>query len=491
MSKHPTESWFDSLAGRQRLRPHPHDSSQTVDLTGAGTDSHPALQDGGSPGSTLTAPVVLDGLACHYKIEDRVGVGGMGEVFACADKRFGRETVAKILHLSLVERQAVKRRFFEEIRITSRLEHPGVVPVYDVGVLADGRPFFVMQRVWGLTLRQLLDERTSPLDGVTRLLKVYEQVCTAVAYAHSARVIHRDLNPANVMAGLFGQVKVMDWGLGKFLDEQSASAEVEFSGTNELPATDAGVESHTQLGSVMGTPAYMPPEQAGGDISLVDERCDVFGLGAILCEILTGAPPYAGGSTAVLLRRARTADLSDAFARLDACRADPELVALAKSCLARNLAERPRDAGVVVDRLNYFFEAVLRQAEWDMIRFFDLSLDLFCIAGFDGYFHRVNDNFARVLGYTKDDLLSQPFLKFVHPDDVDRSVSEVTRLSLGQPVVRFRNRYRKSCGDYRWFEWMAKSIPKEGVIFAVARDVTEHVELEDQLNRLRNGNGTA
>ena len=414
-----------------------------------------------------------------------VGRGGMGEVHSCSDIHLSREVVVKILHQKYLKRSDVMTRFREEIRITGQLEHPGVVPIYEAGTMPDGRPFFVMQRVWGLTLRQILDERPNSAEGRTRLLKVFEQICQTVAYAHTQRVIHRDLNPSNVMVGSFGQVKVMDWGLAKSLDEDNRTDPVP---NREEPETGEPVETantiHTQFGSVMGTLAYMPPEQAKGDIQQLDERCDVFGLGAILCEILTGSPPYLSTHVIALLRSAIAVDLEGAFARLDQSRADPCLIALAKSCLAEDLVRRPRDAGVVVDRLGYYFEMALRQAEWDLVRFFDLSLDLFCIAGFDGHFHRVNENFSRVLGFPSIELMANPFLHFVHPDDHARTIEVMSTLSRGIPLVRFRNRYRDRQGQYRWFEWAAKSLPSEDIIFAAARDVTDEVTLIERLQRL-------
>ena len=423
--------------------------------------------------------------SCRFELNGEVGRGGMGEVHSCSDIHLSREVVVKILHQKYLKRSDVMTRFREEIRITGQLEHPGVVPIYEAGTMPDGRPFFVMQRVWGLTLRQILDERPNSAEGRTRLLKVFEQICQTVAYAHTQRVIHRDLNPSNVMVGSFGQVKVMDWGLAKSLDEDNRTDPVP---NREEPETGEPVETantiHTQFGSVMGTLAYMPPEQAKGDIQQLDERCDVFGLGAILCEILTGSPPYLSTHVIALLRSAIAVDLEGAFARLDQSRADPCLIALAKSCLAEDLVRRPRDAGVVVDRLGYYFEMALRQAEWDLVRFFDLSLDLFCIAGFDGHFHRVNENFSRVLGFASIELMANPFLHFVHPDDHARTIEVMSTLSRGIPLVRFRNRYRDRQGQYRWFEWTAKSLPSEDIIFAAARDVTDEVTLIERLQRL-------
>lgn len=427
----------------------------------------------------------------RFAFGDEVGSGGMGEVRSCEDQHLNREVVAKVLHRKFLNRPEVVARFHEEIRITSQLEHSGVVPLYEAGTLPDGRPYFVMQRIWGLTMRTVLDERPNPLEGRVRLLKVFEQICHTIAYAHAQRIIHRDLNPSNVMIGLFGQVKVMDWGLAKSLDETRRVVPcVPNEDDDSTIESSTGSDVLTKYGSVMGTPAYMPPEQANGDIEKLVERCDVFGLGAILCEILTGSPPYVEKNRKNLLRLAIRASLSDAYARLDASRADRELILLAKDCLASDRELRPRDAGVVIDRLTRYFDTVLRQAEGDLARFFDLSLDLFCIAGFDGFFRRINDNFARVLGYPTGELLAKPFLSFVHPEDQQRTMGVMADLDKGLPLVSFRNRYRDANGNYRWFEWTAKSIPNEDIIFAAARDVTRQVELEERLKKFEQNAGS-
>jgi serine/threonine-protein kinase len=216
----------------------------------------------------------------------------------------------------------------------------------------------------------------------------------------------------------------------------------------------------------------MPPEQARGEIERVSERSDVFGLGTILCHVLTGHPPYDGADGATLIRAARRADLTAAFARLDGCRGPGPLVALTRRCLATDPADRPPHAGVVAAAVTAYLETELRRAERDLVRFFELSMDLFCIAGLDGYFHRVNANFSRVLGYSTAELVSRPFLDYIHPDDRPATVAVMADMANGVPCVRFCNRYVDAGGSYRWFEWTAKSIPEEGVIFAAARDVT-------------------
>jgi WD40 repeat protein len=202
----------------------------------------------------------------------------------------------------------------------------------------------------------MLDARGKPSDDHARFLGIFEQVAQTVAYAHARGVIHRDLKPSNVMVGAFREVQVMDWGLAKVLKEGGV-ADDERSQTppNEVSVVRtvrSGSEvDASQAGSVLGTPAYMSPEQAAGDLDAVDERADVFGLGSILCEILTGRPAYTGRTGHEILRKAARGDTTDALARLGASGADPDLRALAGDCLAVEPRDRPRDAGVVAARL--------------------------------------------------------------------------------------------------------------------------------------------
>ncbi len=176
-----------------------------------------------------------------------------------------------------------------------------------------------------------------------------------MAYAHARGVIHRDLKPSNIMVGAFGEVQVMDWGLAKVLASGGHGRRVAASprrGGRQRDSHGAHRLGRRRVacGSVLGTPAYMAPEQASGEVEAVDERADVFGLGSILCEILTGQPAYTGPSSNAILRKAMRGDTADALRRLDGCGADVELVGLARDCLAVERHDRPRDAGEVVRR---------------------------------------------------------------------------------------------------------------------------------------------
>lgn len=293
----------------------------------------------------------------HYQVLGKIAEGGMGVVFKGHDTDLGRDVAMKVLLERHADKPAVMQRFVEEAQIGGQLQHPGIVPVYDLGLMADDRPFFTMKLVKGRTLAALMSERRDDPGERRRFLKIFEQVCETMAYAHSRRVVHRDLKPSNIMVGAFGEVQVVDWGLGKVLsdggveDERAAKrALTDVSVIETLRSTGSSTGSESLVGSVMGTPMYMSPEQARGDVDRLDERTDVFGLGAILCEILTGKPPYVGEEDAIVVEAARA--MQDGMrGRLAASGVDAFLVDLVERCLAPNQAVRPRSAGVLVSEL--------------------------------------------------------------------------------------------------------------------------------------------
>jgi serine/threonine-protein kinase len=305
----------------------------------------------------------------HYELLGEIGHGGMGTVFKGRDPDLGRDLAVKVLHPRHRNAGDLVRRFIEEAQIGGQLQHPGIVPVYELGSFSDGRPYFTMKLIKGRTLATLLNERVDPAQDLPRLLGIFEQVAQTMAYAHSRGVIHRDLKPSNIMVGSFGEVQVMDWGLAKILPRDGAQAAVDERPAGETVVATVrpkGEGDHTEFGSALGTPAYMAPEQACGETDTVDRRADVFALGSILCEILTGSPAFADGSTNEVLRSARRGDTAAALARLERCGADLELLGLARDCLAVDARQRPADAGVVAGRMSAYLAGVqerLRAAE--------------------------------------------------------------------------------------------------------------------------------
>jgi serine/threonine protein kinase len=218
---------------------------------------------------------VRDLAGTRYRLLGEVARGGMGIVYAAEDEQLRRRVALKVLD-TLGGEAELADRLMREARVLARLEHPGIVPVHEVGALADGRIFYAMKFVSGQRLDQHLDSVASVPDR----LRLFLRICDAVAFAHTRGVLHRDLKPANVMVGSFGEVLVMDWGLAKIL----ASVGDSDVATRETPAANHGNggSAVTGQGRIMGTPGYMSPEQATGDVEGLDARSDIFSLGALL-----------------------------------------------------------------------------------------------------------------------------------------------------------------------------------------------------------------
>ncbi len=312
-----------------------------LNLPDTGDEREPVVKPGGLAASTR--------FGTRYQVLGEIAHGGLGIVLKGRDLDLGRDVAIKVLHERFTYDRQVIERFVEEAQIGGQLQHPGIVPVYELGLQSDDRPFFAMKLVKGETLASMLKKRREPSEDLAHFLRVFLHVCHTVAYAHARSVVHRDLKPANVLVGAFGEVQVIDWGLAKVLrrggvaDEQQSQVSRVIETIRSQPGSDS---TTSRAGSVMGTPAYMPPEQARGLVDELDERSDVFALGAILCEILTGSPPYTGDKKQVF-QDAFEARLDDARARLDACAADRQIVDLAQRCLARAPRERPSGAEVV------------------------------------------------------------------------------------------------------------------------------------------------
>ncbi len=301
-----------------------------------------------------------------YRVLREIARGGMGKVLAALDLGLGREVALKVLLPG-----AGADRFVREAKITARLPHPGIPPVHALGALADGSPFLAMKLVAGRTLADELAAADRP-----RLLQAFAQVCQAVGFAHSRGVIHRDLKPANVMVGAFGEVQVMDWGLAKDLADRPGAGEPRPPAAPAAPAAggagqstlvgapDESIDDRTLPGTVLGTPAYMAPEQARGEAA--DARSDVFALGGLLCAILTGKPPFGGETAREVIRKAGAASLAEAHARLGGCGADAELLALCRHCLSPIPVDRPADGRAVAGAMTAYLDGVqerLRAAE--------------------------------------------------------------------------------------------------------------------------------
>jgi eukaryotic-like serine/threonine-protein kinase len=247
-----------------------------------------------------------------YELRGRVGRGGMGTVWRAFDRELGREVALKVMN-GPDPRPGGEARLRTEAQVLARLEHPGLVPVHDLGTLPDGRLFYAMKLVRG----RRLDEHVRDLRSAAARLRVFERICEAVAFAHAHGVIHRDLKPPNVMVGPFGEVLVLDWGVAKVLADAEPAA-VPAVDPPAARAVDVDAATLTAAGTVLGTPGYMAPEQARGE-SAVGVAADVYALGGLLSFLAGEDPPRA---LAAVIARARAPRPEDRYPAVGALQED-------------------------------------------------------------------------------------------------------------------------------------------------------------------------
>ncbi|MEK7468474.1 MAG: bifunctional serine/threonine-protein kinase/formylglycine-generating enzyme family protein [Planctomycetota bacterium] len=310
----------------------------------------------------------------RFQLGPEIGRGGIARVIEATDAEIGR-TVALKLMLENAPGDALER-FRWEARITGKLEHPNIVPVHEVGALPGSKEiYFCMKRIYGRDMHHVIRERAKDDEEgratvgrwtLRRLVEAFRDVCRAVAFAHSKGVIHRDLKPANVMLGEFGEVLVCDWGLAKDRGERPGMGEERAGGSGgmgigmgmgqksaaKMTAADAS-RPVTETGEILGTPAYMSPEQARGDRESLDERSDVYSLGAILYEILVGRPPYEGKTAEEVVKKVVASPLMPPSAR---AHVPPELEAICLKAMARRQEDRFATAGELAADVESYLE---------------------------------------------------------------------------------------------------------------------------------------
>lgn len=307
----------------------------------------------------------------RYTDQGVIGIGGMGEVRRMFDARLGRAVAMKFLRPELAGRPRVVARFLGEAQIGAQLQHPGLVPIHDVGSLPDGRVWFTMKEVAGHSLDKVISEvhvvsRDRWRAGATgwtfhRLVEAFATVCEAVGYAHSRGVIHRDLKPENIMVGGYGEVLVLDWGIAKVLGQ----AHVPDDETTVWTSRSDTDSLRTRMGAVAGTVLYMAPEQIRGEVDQLDARTDVYALGTLLYEILAGTPPFRGKSHNAILAAVLDGDRQSIHDRLaDAGRGvtvPAELVGLCDEAMAYAAKDRPSDALALASQVRAWLEGAARE----------------------------------------------------------------------------------------------------------------------------------
>jgi len=312
--------------------------------------AHDADPDGTVPILSSIAALRMDDdgtPASRYAERGQLGAGGMGEVRLCDDRRTGREVAMKVAHV-----EALHERFFHEARIQAQLEHPSIVPVYDIGLDASGAPYFTMKRVRGVTLRDILkklrkgDAQTIATYSRRRLLTAFATICMTVHYAHTRNVLHRDLKPSNIMLGEYGELYVLDWGVASAQGAQpDAPIDLKLSRKSE----------DTTPGDIVGTPGYIAPEQLQGRAGL-DARADVYSLGAILFGILALEPLHPLEMVAAMRSTTLGPSKGRPSARARGADVPPELDAICEKAIALDPEDRYPSALALHDAVDRYLE---------------------------------------------------------------------------------------------------------------------------------------
>lgn len=311
-----------------------------------------------------------------YEFREEIARGGMGRVLRAWDKDIGRHVALKLIHnerggangQSARPRTSTLRRFISEAQVTGQLDHPGIVPVYELGIDNEGLVFYTMKHVRGRSLHEIFDLAKRGADGwtETRILNIFLRICEAVAFAHTKGVIHRDLKPTNIMVGDYGEVYVMDWGLARVRNRRDeAFDEVGWVSTSTMPssgdpeqqAPSTDAPHLTMDGMILGTPPYMSPEQAHGDMASIDEQTDVYSLGAMLYHLMVGTPPFVLPGSHTSARTVLGNLLNGPPIPIATYRSHtPELTAIAEKAMARDKRNRYGDVASLARDLGAFLE---------------------------------------------------------------------------------------------------------------------------------------
>ncbi|MBN2580978.1 MAG: PAS domain-containing protein [Pirellulales bacterium] len=452
----------------ERLEKPATESQLTTDFTskevaGSPTASPLTVASSVSPEPGSPAPAVPEGTLpeSRYVTARLHAEGGIGRVWLAHDRQLHREVALKTLRPEMIRRGRVRSRFLQEAQITGQLEHPGIIPVYElIAAPRSGAPFYSMRFVRGRTLDEASwlfhhkrrEGAEDPL-GLVSLLSAFVTVCNTVAYAHSRGVVHRDLKGENVLLGNFGEVFVLDWGVAKVLGtpEEGEGTPLQGQGLTVEPG-------HTIQGDVMGTPAYMAPEQAEGRLDLIDHRTDIYGLGAILYEILTGQPPFSGSSTVEVLEKVKHDD------PLPPQQLWPEaprtLEAACLRALSKNPADRYPSAAALGLEIQTWQDVQRRQAEEELRRSRE-RFELAVRGSQDGLWDwdlQTNEVFfsprwKSILGYEDHELANhlEEWDNRLHPDERERVLAaNYAHINGTTSHYEYEYRLRHKDGSYRW-----------------------------------------
>jgi PAS domain S-box-containing protein len=443
-------------------------------------------------------------IGTRYSFTRLHATGGIGRVWRARDLQLDREVALKELRPEQAGDSKSAARFVREARLTGQLEHPGIVPLYELTTRADSKePFYTMRFVRGRTLTSAIDAyhakrlagQAEPLEFVA-LLTAFVAVCHTVAYAHSRRVLHRDLKGDNVMLGDFGEAIVLDWGLAKLMDQPDE----EPAETASIPGDESLDFGLTVQGEIIGTPAYMAPEQAEGRLEQIGERTDVYGLGAMLYEILTGQPPFVGSTTREVIQKAirdKPAPPRELWPEVP-----PALEEICLKALAKDPAERYARAEELAQEVQRWQDVQRRRAEDALRRQTEILRSILnsmsegvLVSDETGNLLLINPAAERMIGRPQEATLAgtRSANEFYRPDRVTRFNAQdlpSARAIRGEEVNDVEMFIRPVAGkEGIWASANARPLGDEagalrGAV-VVFRDITERKRAEEELLRSR------
>lgn len=450
------------LAARGEADQHDRPAAETL----SGRDSGSAASD-----TMMLSPLPAERL----RLKQLHSQGGIGQVWRAQDTLLGREVALKELLPELRGSKKHRERFFREARVGAQLSHPGTAPVYEYRE-DSGRCYYTMKFYSGRTFTEAIRDvhfdtaiaAQDPASGapgasIERLFPLLEQflsICDTIAYAHAKGIVHRDLKGENVMLGEYGEVTVIDWGLAKSIRGGSGVV---------TPEHDPSGESPTIEGERIGTPGFMAPEQARGELSAIDEQTDVYGLAAILYELLTTRGPFSGTTANEIMHRVEVELPSPPSLTHPATPAELEAICL--KGLSKLKEDRHASAAELRDAVrDWLGEQVRQQRESDrQAKFFALSQDLFVSLNDRGLIHQVNPAYERFFGFDGRLSVGKHYLSGVHPDDVERATAVFKKVQRGISQPDMVIRITGADGEYHPVSWTLTRVPGEKTIYAVGR----------------------
>lgn len=419
-----------------------------------------------------------------FDIIDTYSSGGIGKIWRAYERKLNRIIAVKKLRKNFASHVSVQKRFMREARITGQLSHPGIVPVYRL-IDQGSHSCYSMPLLNGVTMTKKIGQyhrdcanHEARFSDFLRLLEAFVAICNTVAYAHSKDIIHRDLKSDNVMLGEFGEVTVLDWGLAKCLDEEGDELDrVEVGDT-------LGSSLSTMEGQRLGTPSFMSPEQAAGKLELVGKPSDIYGLSAILYEVLTGRPPFEKEDVESTL----AAVVSDDVLRPSYTNPTipPELECICVAGLSKDISRRPKSAKKLGKSVRAWLsdQAERKRNEQERQRFFAMSVDMLAILDSQHRIREANQAWSTTLGWDRVNLIDLPFEEWIHPEDLDNVKAVLQTVSAEEAQMELEVRMRNQNNEYRWTRWSATPIKQDGQVYIIGRDVTVRRGNEQMLSQL-------